>query len=307
MTYAKRPLVGIVVINLNGKRDTLECLGSLTKIYYPNYRIFLVDNGSTEQIREELNMLFPQVEFIRSRVNLGFTGGNNLGARIALLEGASFVLFLNNDTTVAPDFLDRLVQACQTDPRIGMATPKIYFYGQPKVIWACGASIDRITGRTPHTGVYQSDQGQYDKQTDVDRITGCAMLVRRELIQEIGLFDERFFIYGEETDWCLRAKKAGYRLITVPDSVIWHKGHRDSGRIGRPFITYLQTRNHLLLLCKHQNQFALQAIPAILYTLGIILKELFIGASSGRKDHVKAILLGMLDSFRRRYGKPPYF
>ena len=311
---SKLPFVAIIILNYNGKIDTFECLNSLHKIGYKNFRIYLVDNGSTEAIENEVVIRFPDIKFIGNNSNLGFTGGNNVGCKAAITDGADYVLLLNNDTVVDEYFLDYLVAECEKDNRIGMATSKIYFYGQDKVLWAYGAKIDRLSARSPHIGVYEYDDCKYDYIREVDRITGCAMLMRREVIDKIGMLDDRFFIYEEELDWCIRARKAGYKLVVVPNSIIWHKGHRDAGRIGRPFIAYLQTRNHFLLLRKHSGFFYLQGTIALIYAFIAVIKSIltagiFMLVNKERKYliYIKAVVLGVIDSFRGVFGKPSHF
>jgi hypothetical protein len=303
-----KPKVGIVVVNYNGREDTLKCLDSLVKITYPNYKIYLVDNGSQQDISMEVNQKFPSVKFIKNAQNLGYTGGNNTGIKVALNEGSQYIFVLNNDTVVAPDFLDKLVDGIGD---AGMASPKIYFMEQEKVIWAHGAKVCRWTARSAHIGVYQKDKGQYDNIIDVERITGCAMLIKREVLEKIGLLDDRFFIYEEELDLCLRAVKAGYKLRMVPDSIIWHKGHRDAGRLGRPFIKYLQTRNHLLLLRKNSWYFHLSGTIAIVYAFLCAVKEILLNGLyfiiSDNIQYIKllrAVLIGYYDYFRQKFGRP---
>ncbi|MBI2899308.1 MAG: glycosyltransferase family 2 protein [Planctomycetes bacterium] len=260
----KWPHVAIVVLDFNGKADTLECVRSLARLTYPSWRLYAVDNGSREPIAAEVRSILPDAVVIENGRNLGFTGGNNVGCRRAIEDGADHILLLNNDTVVDPGCIEPLVREME-DPGVGMSTPKIYFYGEDRVFWAHGASVERWTGRSPHVGVYQKDRGQFDHVREVERITGCAMFVRREVFDRVGFLDDRFFIYSEELDWCLRARRAGYRLVVVKDSVIWHKGHRDSGRAGRPFLLYLQTRNHLLMLRKNSNHFRCGGGPALVY------------------------------------------
>lgn len=313
MTCMANPPVGIVVLNFNGTDDTVECVESLCRVTYPQARIYVVDNGSKESPRAKLAPFLNRMVLIENGENLGFTGGNNVGCRRALEDGMKYVLLLNNDTVVDPGFLEPMVAAMEGDPALGMVTPKIYFYGRDKEFWAYGARIERWTGRSPHIGVYETDRGQYDSIRDVARITGCAMFVRRELFERVGFLDDRFFIYCEETDWCLRSRAAGYRLEVVPSSVIWHKGHRDSGRVGKPFIAYLQTRNQLFLLRKNSRHFALRGIPALGWysasLLWAVVRHLGYALFQFRRDALAcagAYLRGVTACLGGRFGRPPY-
>jgi GT2 family glycosyltransferase len=293
--------VGIVILNYNGRDDTLECVRSLANLTFPA-RLYVVDNGSKIKIRDDVLAIRPAT-VIENERNEGFTGGNNIGARAALRDGAEFVLLLNNDTIVDPGFIEPLA-AAMDDPSVGMATPKIYFYASNSVLWGYGARVDRLTARSPHIGTDEVDKGQFDAIRDVDRITGCAMFVRRELFEGVGFLDDRFFIYEEEVDWCLRSRRAGWKLRVVPRSIIWHKGHRDSGRIGRPFITYLQTRNHLLMLRKNGDAFAAGGLPAVAYAGAAAARGL---VRSTTWSNARAIVEGIRDGILGRYGKPaPY-
>lgn len=270
-----------------------------------------MDNGSNPPLRPALESAGLQVDLVETGQNLGFTGGSNLGLRRALEEGAEVVLLLNNDTVVDPGFLDPLVKAVTEDRGLGIVTPRIYFHGQDRVIWAHGARVDRVTGRSPHIGVYEKDSGQYDRIREVDRVTGCAMLVRRDFVERVGFLDDRFFAYSEEMDWCLRARRAGYHLAVIGESIIWHKGHRASGRIGRPFIAYLQARNHLLMLRQHSGSFAANGCLALLYFMVSLLWHVAMGLSGWifrgdrrRREQAMAMALGVVDFCMGRWGKP---
>jgi GT2 family glycosyltransferase len=294
----------IIVLNYNTSDETLECLRSLRGVTDRSVRIYVVDNGSRPALKASLPDV-PPIRLLESPVNLGFTGGCNWGARVALEDGASHLLFLNNDTTVAPGFLEPLIRTVDSDRRIGIATPKIYFHGQERVIWAHGARLDPWTGRSVHLGVLGKDEGQFDAIREVDRVTGCAMLVRRDFIERVGLLDDRFFIYSEEVDWCLRARRLGYAMVVVPESVIWHKGHRTTGRLGRPFIAYLQARNQFLLLRKNAESFVAGASLAALYFMLSLARRCAIAPFQGEPESARAALRGFLDGLRGRFGRPP--
>lgn len=242
------PQVAVIVLNWNGLADTLECLESLSHLDYPRYRIVVVDNGSTDGSVEAIRELFPDVAIIENGENLGFTGGNNVGLRYALAQETDYALLLNNDTEVAPDFLSRLVQAAEADPRIGIAGPTIYYYARPDLIWSAGGMINRSRGQTRMIGLNEQDTGQYSLAPhEVDFVTGCALLVKRAVMEQVGLLDERFFAYYEEAEWCVRARKGGFKIIHVPTAKVWHKIPLDA-RDHSPLVHYYMTRNRLLFL-----------------------------------------------------------
>lgn len=242
------PQVTIIVLNWNGLADTLECLASLSRLDYPDYEVAVVDNGSTDGSVEEIRPHFPGVTLIENRENLGYAGGNNVGLRHALRQGADHALLLNNDTEVTADFLRRLVEAAQADPQVGVAGPTIYYYDQPDVIWSAGGSIDWRRGDARMVGLNERDAGQFgNKPREVDFVSGCAMLVRRAVLEQVGLLDERFFAYYEEVEWCARMRRAGFKIIQVPQARLWHKITPEC-RAASPLVYYYMTRNRLLFL-----------------------------------------------------------
>ncbi|MCR4405865.1 MAG: glycosyltransferase family 2 protein [Anaerolineae bacterium] len=242
------PRVTIIILNWNGLRDILACLESLSRLDYPRYQIVVVDNGSTDGSVEAIQERFLEATLIENGENLGFTGGNNVGLRYALTQGADYALLLNNDTEVAPDFLSRLVQAAEADPTVGMAGPTIYYYARPDLIWSAGGMIDWSRGQTWMLGLNEQDSGQYGTAPrEVDFVTGCALLVKRAVTERIGLLDERFFAYYEEAEWCVRARKAEFKIVHVPTAKVWHKIPLDA-REHSPLVHYYMTRNRLLFL-----------------------------------------------------------
>lgn len=298
--------VGIVIVNYNGKTDTLDCLESLTKLSTIDYRLrtTVVDNGSMDGSIEAINEAFPKVELLKSGRNLGFTGGNNLGIKAALKGGADYVLLLNNDTLVAPDFLKHLLAVVKNNPQIGIVAPKIYFaagyefhknrYKKAqlgKVIWYAGGLIDWRNMYGSHRGVDQVDTGQFDELTETDFATGCCMLIRAEVFSKIGFLDDRLFLYLEDLDFSLRAKRVGYRIIYVPQARIWHKNAAGSG-VGSPLHDYYLARNRQLIGRRYapwRTKFAL---------LRESLKRLFVGRKWEK--------IGIKDFYLGKFGKGSY-
>ncbi len=221
----KHPEVSIIILNWNGLEDTIECLGSLKKITYPNYEVIVVDNGSKENDAQVLEEKFGDyVHLIRNDRNYGYTGGNNIGIRYALDNSSpDYLLILNNDTVVAPDFLGQMVAVAESDASIGIVGPKVYYYDFPNRIQSVGVMTSLRTGQSRVIGKKQIDTGQFDIQREVDYVSGCCLLIKKELIQKVGLFDERYFCYCEESDYCIRAERAGYKTVYVPLAKIWHK------------------------------------------------------------------------------------
>jgi hypothetical protein len=242
------PAVAIVVLNYNGRTDTLACLRSLEQVQYPNMQIMVVDNNSADDSVATFRAAYPDLTIIQTGANLGFAAGNNVGISYALEQGAAYVLLLNNDTEVAPDFLQRLVAVAEADPSIGIVGPTIYYYDHPEVVWSSGGIIDWQRGSTRMAGLNETDTGQFGSAPrPVDFVTGCALLIRRAAMERAGLLDPRFFMYYEETEWCVRVAQAGFRIVHVPQAHIWHKISIVE-RAATPFVHYYMTRNRLLFL-----------------------------------------------------------
>ncbi len=241
------PRVSIIILNYNGLKDTIECLNSLKKITYQNYEVIVVDNASKGNDADILEEKYKDyIILIRNKENLGFTGGNNVGIRKVLEEDKSdYILLLNNDTVVEPNFLDELVKVCQSNSKVGILGPKIYFYdfeGRKDVIQSAGARINLWLGKFEGKGGGEIDKGQFDKISEVDYVGGSCLLIKTEVIKKIGLFDEKYFLYFDETDLCIKAKKAGYLILFVPSSKIWHKQGASTKKENGTEIYYM-TRN----------------------------------------------------------------
>ena len=204
----KHPRVSIVILNWNGLEDTIECLESLKKITYPNHKAIVVDNGSEGDDVKVLRERYQDyIHVIQNEKNYGFAKGNNVGIRYALEKGADYVLLLNNDTVVAPTFLDELVSCCQKDQKIGAVGPKLYYYDNPARV--------QLPEHYEKVG---------DAPTDMETLSGVAFLVERKVWEQVGLLDEVFYpAYCEDRDFFERLKEHGYRIVCAPASKVYHK------------------------------------------------------------------------------------
>jgi len=260
------PLVFIIVLNWNGKGDTLECLGSLQKLDYSNFETVVVDNGSTDGSEDVIRSSFSSVRVIQTGKNLGYAGGNNVGIRCALEHGADYVWLLNNDTTVDSRALTALVETAESDPRIAFVGSKIYFYDRPDVIWCAGGAIDMAAGGyTDHPGINQKDTGQFDQISDVGYVAGCSLLASRTSIADIGLIPEEYFLYFEETDWNVAAQKKGYRTVMAPASHIRHKYSDVDDYKGK--MIYYSFRNRIRIVKKYAPRQIFKALQVNLTLL----------------------------------------
>ncbi len=311
-----RPKVFIIILNWNGLGDTLECLESVHNLDYPEFETIVIDNGSAEPCSTVIERDYPKVTVIVNEENVGFAEGNNIGIRYGLNRGADYLWLLNNDTVVAPESLSALVEETEKDSRAGIGGSKICYHSAPEKIWFAGAAIDWLKGISDHTGFGETDRGQYDRVREVERVTGCSMLVRREVIERIGLLDESFFIYAEEVDWCVRARKGGFKCIFVPSSLVYHKVSASASRVGewKRVFSYYNTRNFLYLV-KKSFAFPVREVillSVILYKLrrekaGIRTALLSLAMPSVRPDPCRTpVLLGIRDFLRSRMGKADY-
>ena len=247
--------VSIIVLNWNGLEDTIECLESLKKIAYPNYEIIVVDNGSEGKDVEVLREKFADyIHMIENDKNYGFTGGNNIAIRW-LLDNSKpdYFLLLNNDTIVDPEFLTEMVKVAEEDPSIGIAGPKTYLYDEPNRFWLVWFEMDMWKGKALHVGAEELDRGQYEDAREVDFIPGSCFLIKNEVIRNVGLLDESLFNYGDETDYCLRSRRAGYKIVYSPEAKIWHKVSRTARKIGG-LPEYYITRNNFWIVRKYATR-----------------------------------------------------
>lgn len=243
------PKVAIILLNWNGIQDTLECLASVFAIDYPNFDVIVADNGSRDQQGQRIKQQYPQITLIENGGNLGFAEGNNVAIRHALDAGADHVLLLNNDTTIDPAALTGFADAIRRFPEAGIYGAKIYYHANPRTLWYAGARWDRRRGGFVHVGMGEEDDNQSHEQiSEQDYITGCALLVARTVIERIGVMDPRFFVYFEETDWCHRARRAGFRCLLVPAAKVWHKVSASTGGSASPVYHYYMSRNLLLFV-----------------------------------------------------------
>jgi GT2 family glycosyltransferase len=241
------PDVAVVILNWNGWEDTVACVDSCLRSSHPGVRLLVVDNGSTDGSEQILRERFPALEILQTGENLGFAGGNNAGMRRVLDTGADLVVLLNNDTVVDPGFAAALAEAARVRPDAGMLCSKILLFDEPEVLWYAGASFHPWIGWGRHRGHGQRDVGQFDRLEETDRPTGCALMVTRACCERVGLLRDDYFCYAEDLEWGLRARDAGFALLYVPGSRVWHKVSRSTGGPRSVVAVRYNTRN--LLAC----------------------------------------------------------
>jgi GT2 family glycosyltransferase len=245
---SKEPFVVALVLNWNNLPDTLECVDSVRCSDYSNLAVWVVDNDSQEDPTAVLHERYPDLRVLRNPRNLGYGGGNNTGLKWAIDEGAAYVLLLNNDVVVAPDCVRRLVTAAEADRRIGMATPKVFYYDRPAEVYWDGGIVDWESGEAPHESRGLPVAGGIVKSEWLD---GCSLLVRVATVREVGLLDERYFLYFEDTDWSVRAARRGWMNAVVLEARAWHKVNRTAGGFANPVMRFYHFRNRYLFVTAH--------------------------------------------------------
>lgn len=289
------PKVFIVILNWNQKDLTLACLASLKKISYPNYEIILVDNASTDDSVSAIKDKFPEVKIIENRRNLGVAGGRNVGIKYVQQKGTDYLLLLDNDTIVHKDFITEMIKVGENDKRVGILTGKIYFYSPPNKIWSAGGSSSLSRGKYTLIGYNEIDNGQYDETKEADQAPGCCLMIKKEVIDKIGILDEDFVQYfGEDVDWCLRAKKKRYKIMYVPKAKLWHHVIKKTSVSKRYW--YLEGRNVILLRRKH-SQIHNWIIFSFFFLVGSI-KVLYRETKAGNIKRIFIMAKGALDAFK---------
>lgn len=297
------PLVYIVVLNWNGREDTLACLRSLEPVLNERTKGIVVDNGSTDGTPDAVRAAFAGVEVLEAGENLGFTGGNNIGLRFALDRGADYVILLNNDTVVDPRFLPEMLTVATVSEDIGFVSPKIYFLDPPDLLWFAGARFSTCTGYGRVIGYREIDRGQYDHVRTIDRPCGCAVLVSRRLCREAGLMDDRLFLYVDEVEWMLRARKHGFKACYAPKAKVWHKVSASVGRESHPDAFYYGVRNTLCALnthvpCGNRISMCFRELSVTSIHLAALLLS-----SAPKVEGLRAIWQGLADYRRGTFGK----
>ena len=294
--------VAIILINWNSYDLTRDTLNSLQKVSYKDLDVIVVDNGSSDGSGDRLEVEFSEVILLKSASNTGFTGGNNLGFQYAMEQGYTYAMMLNNDVEVEPDFLEPLVYALDENKSIAAVQPLIYFHHDRELIWNAGSVRNSWTGETITLDYNVRDSGLERRwiRKNVDWLTGCAFMVRTDILKEIGLLKEEFFIYYEDVDLSFRIMKAGFESGYEPSSVIFHiagMSHKskEKGPEGflNPKVHYLNARNRLWILKQYTRKGFVPTV--IIYQLGYYLAVSFYFILRGRFTKLGAWLRGMKD------------
>ncbi|MBD3747880.1 MAG: glycosyltransferase family 2 protein [Sphingobacteriales bacterium] len=295
----------LVLVNWNSFEFTDQCLVSLSYCNQSLFDVVVVDNGSNDGSGEQLKKQHPEIILIPSLSNLGFAGGNNLGIKYAIEQQYTYVMLLNNDTFVEPDFLDVLVDYMNQHPEAGVIQSKIYFNHNRKLLWNAGSYFNRWITLPVTLGYMRTDKPKYNSIKEVDWITGCAFFARTDVIKQSGMLNEKFFIYFEDVDLSFRIKKLGYQLIYHPKSVVYHisgmsnksKTKQKEGYV-HPYVRYLNQRNRIWFVKKYIHPYFI--LPTIfyhtLYSLAVMVYFLLRGRFKKLSAFLQGTKEGILDS-----------
>ncbi|HTP07089.1 MAG TPA: glycosyltransferase family 2 protein [Anaerolineae bacterium] len=290
----------IVVLNWENAAGTVACLDSLKACTAANITLIVVDNGSGDDSVSLIRQRHPDLPLIETGANLGYAGGNNVGIHYALEHGADYVAILNNDVSVSPDFLGPLLAASQLFSNEAIITPMICETERPEIIWALGAQVNWSTADSQRLYAGQPRATWKDHAPfNVEFAVGTAMLASRQVWERAGLIDESFFLYFEETDWCVQARRLGIPSVAAPASCIWHEANAGGGRTS-PRVTYYMTRNALQLLRRNLagRQRILPMLRVTLRAHWYVLGDI----RHGQTARARARLLGVYDFLRGRLG-----
>jgi len=300
------PLVSIITVNYNQSKVTCEFLDSLRNISYSNIEVFVVDNDSPNDNPDIIKKEFPEITLIKSKKNNGFAAGNNIA--VPYCKG-KYILFINNDTEVDPNFLEPMINLLESNDKIGMVSPRIqYFYSSGVIQFAGFTPYNLVTNRIFSYGFKEIDTGQFCNVSESGSIFGTAMLVPTKVIKEAGMMSEIFFLYYEEHDWAAHIKRLGYLIYYQGNSLVYHKESISTGK-NTPFQTYYLSRGRILFTRRNTKGF--KNIIALLYmylittpriTLGFLVKFQF--------DHIwaywKAIWWNLTNSCNAKFEIPVF-
>jgi GT2 family glycosyltransferase len=295
--------VFVSILNFNGKENTFECLRSLEKVSKDelDLKVLVIDNASREKLK--LPKLNLDITLVENERNLGFSGGHNVGIKYALENKADYILILNNDTLLDENLVSELVKSF--NDQVGVVAPKIYFAKgyefhknrykeneKGKVFWYAGGEMDWANVIGKHRGVDEVDKGQYENAEETDFASGCCMMVKREVFEKVGLFDERYFLYYEDNDLSQRVRSKRFKIIYSPKAFLWHNNAGSVGGSGSDLQDYYISRNRMIFGMK----FAPLRSKLSLFRESINL--LFWGRNWQKK--------GILDFYKGKFGKGSY-
>lgn len=287
--------VGIILLHWNAFEDTVDCIHSMLACEsIEEDQIYLIDNHFCLDITDQATKLFPKIHVHRMNTNLGFSGGNNYAIRLLLGSRFKYILLINNDTVVEKDFLNFLIEGFRDSKDVGISVPKIKMYNNKNKLYFGGGGFNKISGRVRMYGLNKADGPEYSVQKEIDFANGCCLLIKKEVFEKIGLFDEAFFFYGEDADFSMRARKFGYKLVYCPRSVIYHKADLEYEKRESELYLFHLFRS-IGMLFRRQRLELFRLIPHYYFALSIpynVLKRILKANPKG----ARAILKGFFSN-----------
>lgn len=295
----EHPGVWVVVLGFNNAADTVECLKSLANSTYRNLTLLFVDNESKDDSVARILAEVPSAYVLQTGQNLGFSKGYNVGIDYSLRQGADYVFMINNDTVVDPSCISELVRVAEANTRAGIVVPKIFYHDHPGVIWSAGSRYRKVPPSIVMRKTVREDDGRYDQDRQLDFATTCALLLSRTFLMKVGLLDADYFIMYDDYDLSLRCRAAGYEILLVPSSHLWHKVSKSTGVGTRsPAFWIHYGRSTALFFRKHRKHRWMTSPVHLLYILVRMVAE-------GKVFGVKPFLKGYGEGTRAEMRKPP--
>lgn len=288
--------IGIVIVNYNGEKYQNDALESIYKSTYKNFEVIIVDSASSDKSIELAKEKYPQIHFILQKENVGVAKGNNIGIKYAIdILDVEYILLLNNDIILDKDTIDLLIRKAK---RGTVTVPKIYYYEPDNMLWFAGGKMYWNRGESGHIGNFQIDSGQFDVEGYIDYSPTCCMLLHRNVFEKIGYIDEKFFMYFDDTDLCVRLNNVGIKILFIPKAVMWHKVSSSGGGMDSKVYVYYNFRNKFYFMKKYKDRLR---FPAKIYTYTKLLAKFLLSPIYKHND--KYILKAWLDYRNNRMGR----
>lgn len=273
-----------------------QCIKSIKESDYRNYEIIVADNNSSDKSIDLLAREYPDVHVIRNIDNYGFAKGNNIAIKYAIDNNSEYILLLNNDTELDSMLLKNLVE--RANP-FTVTVPKIYYYKPGDLLWYSGGYIDWLRGTTMHTGINEQDRGLYDSESYEEFAPACCMLIHSSIFRKVGYFDESYFMYYEDSDFCLRLAENGIKILYLPQAKLLHKVSSSTGGEESFINEYYMTRNRMYFI----NKFKKPKLIPYIYSISAIYKRMLIKKIKHMDKDFQIIKMGLNDYFANRMGK----
>ncbi|EMU55906.1 glycosyltransferase family 2 protein [Clostridium butyricum] len=290
--------IGIVIVNYNGIKYNEDCINSIFNSSYKNIEIVIVDNNSKDNSIEKLkNIYSDRIIIIENNKNLGFAGATNIGIKYCMKSGCDYLLLLNNDTVINKHMISNMLY---TSERYNgcVVSPKIYYFEPNNMIWSAGGEIKWSRGYTLQYGMKEIDKGQYDIEKRISFATGCCMLIPKNIIKAIGLISEEYFLYFEDTDYCVKIQQAGYEIYYEPKAFMYHKVSASTGGENSPSYIYYFYRNRLYFNNKYNDN-----KKYYIYITFSWIKKIIIWLLKAKIDLVKSLKCAIIDYKENINGK----